>query len=758
MNKKFILILFTLLFAANAVADDCCMVGPATNKDGSIVTGIVTADFNPSAGVTPLPINLLFFGTTDLTLNLDDQVDDPNDYGDPFVALSALDGFSTTEKWVTTFTARPFALDTSSIKAGQNVRMFEVSTVFPTIGAVSGVVRELTPMLEYVTVASGNTLAIIPTSPLKEMTTYMAVLTNGIKDTEGNDATPDQTYYLSKKADPWVDANGHSTYSLVDDVTAAGLEGLRQLTAGQEAAAASMGIPKEDIILSWTVQTQSITPVLKNLRSIAGPAPTIVGPTGLNTSAVGGAGVADIYAGIITIPYYLGVPSAENPTAPLTDFWTAEPGAYVAPFDAFGLDPTSTNITVANPFPVVTSMQTVPLLMTVPNAGSGHTRPAAGWPVVIFLHGVTGNRSQMLAMADTAAAAGYAVIAIDAPLHGITPQDTALAPLYIENTPFAPVANERTFDVDYINNATGAPGPDGLVDPSGIHIFNLTSMLTTRDNLRQGEADLSILAVTIPTISYNGDKLPDLDGSTIMFAGFSLGSIMGATFTAIEPTVNNAFLSVPMGGIARGLEASQTFGPPIRAGLAAAGVLPGTADFEQFFLAFQTVIDSGDPINWALETSLFNNVVLHEVIDDTVVPNYVLTAPLSGTEPMIRAMGLTDYSSTQSNPAGLDLAGRFVPPASHGSLLSPATSLAATQEMQTQLASFLLYKGTTVAVSNAATMVPVVQAAAQSASDLKQKDKTRSGKQKRDYKKPGRPDSDGLNGLENNPDRLNNYE
>jgi pimeloyl-ACP methyl ester carboxylesterase len=378
--------------------------------------------------------------------------------------------------------------------------------------------------------------------------------------------------------------------------------------------------------------------------------------------------------------------------------------------------------------------------------------------VVIFAHGITGNRSQMLAMADTAAAAGYAVIAIDAPLHGITPQDTALAPLYIENTPFAAVANERTFDVDYVNNATGAPGPDGLVDPSGTHMFNLTSMLTTRDNLRQGEADLSILAVTIPTISYNGDQLPDLDGSTIMLAGFSLGSIIGATFTAIEPTVNNAFLSVPMGGLARGLEASQTFGPRIRAGLAAAGVMPGTADFEQFFLALQTVIDSGDPINWSLEASLYNNVVLHEVIGDTVVPNYVLTAPLSGTEPMIRAMHLTDYSSTQSNPAGLDLAGRFVPPASHGSLLSPATSPAATQEMQTQLASFLLYKGTTVAVSNAATMVPVVQAAAQSASDLMQKDKIRSGKQKRDFKKPGRLESDGLNGLENNPDRLNNYE
>ena len=49
------------------------------------------------------------------------------------------------------------------------------------------------------------------------------------------------------------------------------------------------------------------------------------------------------------------------------------------------------------------------------------------------------------AISDAAAAAGYAVITIDAPLHGIRPEDETFAALYIENTPFADVANERTF-------------------------------------------------------------------------------------------------------------------------------------------------------------------------------------------------------------------------------------------------------------------------------------------------------------------------
>ena len=703
MTKRIFLVLLTALFAANVAAEP---IEYPTNKDGSTITGILTADFDPTAAVVPIPTNLFFSGTTDLTLN--PPVADPNDFGDPLVALSAMDGFSTTEKWVTTFTGRPHGLDPASVVPGQSVRMFEVSTVFGTIVQVSGIVRELTPGVDYVAVAQGNNLAILPLKPLKEMTTYMAVLTNDINDTQGNDATPDTFYHIAKADTPWVDENGNSTYALFDDATAASAEGLRVITAAQEAAAESAGIPKEDIILSWTAQTQAITPVLKNLRSVARPAPTTIVPTGLTTAAVGGAGAADLYMGVITLPYYLGVPSAEDPTAPIEDFWTAEPGAYVPPFDALGLDPTSTSITVANPFPVVTSMQTVPLLMSVPNAASGHEKPAAGWPVVIFGHGLRRQRTDMLGIADSAAAAGYAVIAMDWVLHGIRPEDEALAPFYIENTPFADIANERTFNVDFLDNTTGALGPDGITDESGVWSVNLGSLLTQRDNLRQSQADLSVLVVTVPTISIDGDALPDLDGSTIDYASISGGSVLGPAIIAVEPMINNAFLSVGGGGIARLLNASEYYGPQIQGALkAAAGIEPGMPEYEQYLLLWQTMIDSADAINWSAEAALFNNILAHEVIGDDTVPNFVPTAPLSGTEPMIRAMGLKSYSSTQMDPSGLDLVGRFVPPASHGSLLSPLTSPAATAEMQKQFASFIASRGTTVVVSDPATMVPV---------------------------------------------------
>jgi hypothetical protein len=160
-----------------------------------------------------------------------------------------------------------------------------------------------------------------------------------------------------------------------------------------------------------------------------------------------------------------------------------------------------------------------------------------------------------------------------------------------------------------------------------------------------------------------------------------------------------------MGGLARGLEASETIGPAIRAGLAAKGIFPGTADYELFFTAFQTILDSADPINWASELVTSNSVVLHEIIGDTIVPNTAFPAFLSGTEPLIAVMGLAPYSATKINPEGVQLAGRFVPPAWHGSLLLPDIAPASTAEMQAQMASFLVSRGQVVVVMNPSTMV-----------------------------------------------------
>lgn len=669
-----------------------------TNNNGSPVTGVITARFDPSASVIPFPSNLLLQGTTDLTLN--PPVANPANNADPAVALSALDGFSTVAPWSFQVSVPP---NPATLVAGQSVRLFEVNLTGPG-GGVTGVVRELAAQEFVVAQApsdtTGRTIAIVPTVPLKQLTSYLAVVTEHLTDARGNDATPDQTYFLAKRTSPVC--NGAQVLDpLVPASSCPALEGLRQLVNSQEAAAASRGINRDDIVLSWVATTQSITPVLQAVKSTVQPRLHQLAPTGLTTADVGLPlpPVANIHIGFIELPYYLEAPSAQNPVAVLTGFWEANPGAYVPPFNALGLDPTSTHLTYANPMPRVKSTIRVPVLVTVPNANSGHSKPAAGWPMTIFQHGITGNRSQALPLAATLAGQGIAVVAIDLPLHGLPPS----SPLAIGNTPFGAVAIERTFNVDLVNNdgspcAGGAPVcPDGQVDSSGAHYINLGNLRTSRDNLRQGEVDLLSLAATAPLFDFDGGG-SDVDGSRLSFVGMSLGGINGGVFLGLSDTVNTGMLSVAGGGIARLLDGSATFGPRIRAGLAASGVQAGTPTYDQFMLITQTVIDSGDPINYGVQNSN-NALLLHEVLGDLVVPNTVAGAPLAGTEALIRVYGLAPITATTQNAAGVRGATRFTA-GDHGSLLSPAASMEVTQEMQRQVASFIASHGTAVLVTD----------------------------------------------------------
>jgi len=543
----------------------------------------------------------------------------------------------------------------------------------------------------------------------------MAVVTTGVTDNNGNDATPDQTYFLSKRTSPLC-VNGASTEPLLPAATACSLEPLRLLTNSHLAAANSEGITPDKVVVSWVFTTQGITPVLQAAVGKVGqtPAPlTRIAPTGktIGDLGLGLAPIADIFIGTIDVPYYLKAPANATPAAQaaavLQGFWQAAPGAYVPPFNAAGLSPTSTNVTFANPFPVATKTETIPLLLTVPNAASGKTRPGAGWPIVIYQHGITRNRTDMFAVSQTLASQGFAVIAIDIPLHGLPPGH----PFNIEATPLAATgAHERTFNVDLIkNDGTACPTgqaicPDGQPDPSGAHMINLGSLLTSRDNLRQGIVDLFSLSKAIPTLNYDGVAGADFDQSRVSFVGQSLGSIIGTSFAAFDPAINTAVLSVPGGGIARLLDGSATFGPRIRAGLAAAGVTAGTPDFDRFMGAAQQAIDGADPLNTAFALAS-KRVLVHEVVGggsvlpDQVIPNTVPGAPLAGTEALIRALGLSPITATTQAANGVRGATRFTQ-GNHGSLLDPTGSPAATVEMQKQMASMIVSGGTAVQVSD----------------------------------------------------------
>lgn len=682
-----------LLLAAAA------LVGCGSDNDIATAEDSPKSDFralfSASDGVLPFPINLLFnasdSGPRDGTLNFpfdDDSNDDgtPDSLSVPRVALNDLDGFSTMAPISTNFGS---AIDPLSV-AG-NVRLFEVS-LSGIAGAVTALGSELQFGVDFVATpssvaGSANTLVIVPLRALKASQSYMVAISTGLKSTSGDPALPDNQYRLLQRTTELT----QTEFPLLTAGNLQLLNQLRLLVNSQEAqlAQASPALPSDQVSLSWTFTTQSLGGVMEKARGLATATSgnfVFVGDTDGLLPGGSQANAANVYAGTLSLPYYLSNASgASGSGGPVQDAWQGAGGIPLT-----GLAPGATDV------PVKRSDETIPLLVSVPKQGS------APWPVVIFQHGITRNRTDMVAVADAFAAAGMAVVAIDLPLHGLPPGHPVRAA--------TPAATERTFDLDRVTqdsegNTTDPENLDSVPDASGTHFINLASLLTSRDNVRQGAADLFALVKAIPAMDFDGGG-PDFSTNNLGFVGMSLGGIVGTSFLAHEDGVGPAVLANPGGGIAKLLDGSPRFGPVIAAGLASRGVSKGSADYEAFLGAAQTAIDAGDPLNSASAAAAKHPVLMFQVNGDQTIPNTVpvpgdnatVASPTAGTVPLAAAMGLVDVSATTSG-TGLDARIRFTA-GNHGSLISPAASLAVTQTMQNAMVKYIGSGGALVEIAD----------------------------------------------------------
>jgi hypothetical protein len=656
---------------------------PARSDFRALFVAPVTVAGVTAAPVLPYPTDLYFSGSTDGTLNLPLGSLQPN-----AAAVNALDGYSTTATISVRFSS---AIDPTTLTAA-NVRVIRVNvdnTTKATIG-VGGVLTLGTDFSATVNpdpVTGGANLLITPLRPLVPSSGatnvgYLVVLTNGIRSASGAAANADTDFETIKAALPTCTAITNST-----------LNGICRLTAAQFQIAGAVGVNTASIIQSFSFSTQNTRDTMNILAAqIAGapPRPIAARPTGLTTAQAlpGLAGKANVWAGTLQVPYYL------SRTAPLTASWTGNPSP---------LDANSRFLTRFNPVAVATENLTIPVLYSVPNATAlgGGVKPPTGWPVVIFQHGLGGDRTQMLAIADSLADAGFLVASIDVPLHGLTSATNPLYaspanPLYGGTAPAGASSYELTFDLDLVNNATTAPpGGDGR-DPSGTHFLNLSSALTLRDNLRQAAVDLLTLTRALPTLDLDANPATtDVDANKIYYVGISLGGIVGTTFAGLPSGARAVVASVPGGAFAlMGID-SPTFNPRIRAALTAGG-LPPTA-WEQWFRDAQTAIDSGDPLNYISSAVALRPYFLQQVVGDTVVPN-------TGTQRLINAVSLPRVATVGNNLVSRGWVNMIA--GSHGSLLSPAASLAATVEMQTQAATFVATDGTVIRITNGAVTQP----------------------------------------------------
>jgi pimeloyl-ACP methyl ester carboxylesterase len=680
-----------------------------------------TALFEPEAGILPYPTDLYFAGSTDGTINIQPaNALEPNQ-----AAVNALDGFSTTAVIRENF-AGP--LDAASFTAS-SVIVVPVTTSNTTkattgvLGAPLTLGRDFAVGLAPDAQVGNTILQITPLHPLmpstcisngqflgancKNGTGYLVILTNGITDAAGNAAVPDADYAAIKQA-----LAGGPTCPSITDPT---LNGICQLTGAQLEIAQALGINPASIVLTFSFTTESTVDTLELLSAITRPTALKLNATGLPTSAANPAlpGHSDIYVGVLTIPYYL------SKSAPLTGYWNAPP---------FPLDPASTFVTRFNPLPVATQNLLIPVLATVPNANSTAVKSGASapWPVLIFEHGITRSREDMLAVADSFADAGFAVVAIDLPLHGVTNTKdplyaSAANPLYAGlGLPTNEMSIERTFDLALINPPA--------IDPSGSHFINLTSPLTFRDNLREGAADLITFerSVAAATIANAGGITPFASGRT-HFLGHSLGGIVGGVFLGVVPAtdVSTGTLANAGGVITLIGEQSPSFAPEINAGLEAQGLTPGTTLYEQFLRDGQDVIDSGDPINFIGLAVAQHPIHLLQVVGSTpapagcgpsapppddcpdqVVPNsttqLLITASAYGPGGAATALTRIPAPTTAppvmlADPAGFRAYVNFIE-GDHGSIIDDKVP-AVTEEMQGEAISFAASGGQEIVIS-----------------------------------------------------------
>lgn len=173
---------------------------------------------------------------------------------------------------------------------------------------------------------------------------------------------------------------------------------------------------------------------------------------------------------------------------------------------------------VHRPGPPVATDLWVDFLMILPE------RPAtaAGAPVVIYGHGISISKESMLVVAAQNARHGLATVGIDIPNHGSRSGEGWLLSL----------ANPSLF------GRLAAMPEQGILDTLGLFTA-----------IKQHFAGIDVLPYHLFTGS-RPDGKADLDTTRVLYEGTSMGGFLGASFVALAPELDGAFLQVPGSGIA----------------------------------------------------------------------------------------------------------------------------------------------------------------------------------------------------------------
>jgi hypothetical protein len=340
-------------------------------------------------------------------------------------------------------------------------------------------------------------------------------------------------------------------------------------------------------------------------------------------------------------------------------------------------------------------------------------KPAGGYPVVIFGHGITDNRFMgPTGIASTLAGAGFAMIAFNAVGHGFGPESK----LVLQGASIELPAPGRGVDLN----------GDGKIEDEEGCVVSTPVPSGLRDCLRQTALDQMQLVRAIQAgVDLDGDGSVDLDASRISYVGQSLGALYGTLLNAVEPAISAAALNSGGGTVMDIARRSPAFRPLVTLAAAArqppllnkgtdfddnyvlrylpakVNTVPGAIEIQNFIERLEWLQSSGDPVNFAphLNSSTLPGVPIKNVLwqfprGDMTVPNPAQTA-------LVRAANMRESTWLYRH----DIAIKILPvldPNPHIyllNLLAPA-AVPVALSAQSQIADFLASGGLVISDPN----------------------------------------------------------
>jgi hypothetical protein len=380
-----------------------------------------------------------------------------------------------------------------------------------------------------------NTLYVESNDQLQQDSTYLLVVTKGLRDANGHSVAPTFQHDLNfgQTKDPVKKAYRKELLDALNSAFAA-------------------GVAPDDVADASLFTTQSVTAISEKVRDQirSVPAPTVnfnLGP--------GGARTVFANSPLLKIDWNqqrLVVGPLETHVVPVlaTQIFPSSIakiayGSFAAP-DYENRSQLIPPVGTLTGVPAVQSVNQLIFTLFVPSGDA----PTGGWPVAIFGHGFTDSMNGApWVVASTLAHAGFATIAINVVGHGFGAGSTYTV------TP--PAGSPVTF-------SAGGRGidqnGDGKIDSTeGVNAAN-GSIVSNSDGLRQTVFDLVTLTHMLQAgVDVDGNGSRDLSTSRIYYSGQSFGGIYGVEFLGLESTIRAGVPNVAGGPIVEIARLSPSF-------------------------------------------------------------------------------------------------------------------------------------------------------------------------------------------------------